>query len=355
MQLSPPALKHGDVLDGRYVLGDCIGQGGMGSVFLAAQLALGRTVAIKVLHPEIARSPAHARRIRDEAIVAGQVRSAHCLNVIDCSTLPDGASYLVMEYVPGRSLARLIAEESLPLTRVVELFEQILAALGSIHDAGIVHADVKSDNVLVESLDGRDHVTMIDFGLARFAGSSHSIELDNGVEVVTGTPEYMAPEVVEGEPAVAASDIYGAGVILYELLTGATPFGDSPGDEIMARHANDAVVRPSLRCPDRNIAPALDDVVMRALEKRPEARFSDAAAFARAVRAAVAVRGPSRNIAPRGSRSRQASPTRKSRRLGVSSRAAREADRASRDRRGARRRPDESPSPPRARSPRTRG
>jgi serine/threonine protein kinase len=324
---STSALKQGDVLDGRYVLGDCIGQGGMGTVFLAAQLALARTVAIKVLHPEIARGPAHARRIRDEAIAASQVRSAHCLNVIDCSTLPDGGAYLVMEYVPGRSLAQLIAEESLPLTRAIALFDQILAALVSIHDAGIVHADVKCDNFLVESVQGRDHVTMIDFGLARFAASPQSSDVEDGVEGVTGTPEYMAPEIIDGGPAVAASDIYSAGVILYELLTGATPFGDGTGDEIMARHANDPVVPPSLRCPDHNISPALDRAVMRALEKRPEARFADAAEFGQAVRDAVA----------------------------VSSRAARGADRAGRGRRAARRGPGGSPNPPRVRSPRTRG
>jgi serine/threonine protein kinase len=341
---SPSAPKQGDVLDGRYVLGDCIGRGGMGSVYLAAQLALARTVAIKVLHPELASCPAHARRIRDEAIAASQVRSAHCLNVIDCSTLPDGGSYLVMEYVPGRPLAQLIAEESLPLPRALALFEQVLAALGSIHDAGIVHADVKCDNFLVDSVGGRDHVTMIDFGLARFAASSHSGDFEDGVEVVSGTPEYMAPEVIDGQPAVAASDIYGAGVILYELLTGTTPFGDGTGDEIMARHMNDAVVPPSLRCPDRNIAPALDRVVMRALEKRPEARFADAAAFARAIRDAVA---------HRQSDSPRAAATRTSHRLAVGSRVE-GADRAGRSRRDARRRPDGSISP-RARSPRTRG
>jgi serine/threonine protein kinase len=338
---SSSTLKQGDVLDGRYVLGDCIGQGGMGSVFLAAQLALARTVAIKVLHPEIARRPAHARRIRDEAIVAGQVRSAHCLNVIDCNTLPDGGSYLVMEYVPGRSLARLITEESLPLTRVIELFGQILAALGSIHGAGIVHADVKCDNFLVESVDGRDHVTMIDFGLARFAVSSQSPDFENGVEVVTGTPEYMAPEVIDGGPAIAASDLYGAGVILYELLTGVTPFGDGTSEEIMARHTNEAAIPPSLRCPDRNLTPALDRVVLRALEKRPEARFADAAAFASALRSAVAAAPASPGIA-RPDIGPRDTPSRTSRRFAADTREAYEADRTGRGRRNARRRPNAS-------------
>src|ERR1041384_5670616 len=156
--LSPPALKQGDVLDGKYVLGDCIGRGGMGSVFLADQPALGRQVAVKVLHPELARCPAHAARIREEAIAASHVRSAHCLNIIDCSAFPDGGSYLVTEYVPGRSLARIIAEEAVALSRVVDLFGQVPAALGAIHDAGVVHADVKNENFLVESVGGGGHV-----------------------------------------------------------------------------------------------------------------------------------------------------------------------------------------------------
>lgn len=304
-----PAVKQGDVLDGKYMLGDCIGHGGMGSVFLAEQPALGRKVAIKVLHPELARCPAHAGRIRDEAITASHVRSSHCLNVIDCSALPEGGSYLVMEYVPGRSLAQVIADDNLALPRIVELFDQVLAALSSIHDAGIVHADVKSDNFLVESLVGRDHVTMIDFGLARFATST-SVDVEDGQTMVSGTPDYMAPEVVSGGAPLAASDLYSAGVILYELLTGETPFGGGAAVEIMVRHALDMPVPPSQRRPDRRIPAALDRVVMRALEKQPDARFADAAAFARALRAAVAQVRPSQDMAPHPRRPRPAAPTR---------------------------------------------
>jgi serine/threonine-protein kinase len=305
---SHTTLTRGDVLDGKYVLGECIGQGGMGSVFLAEQPALGRTVAIKVLHPDLAHRPAHAGRLRDEAMTACRVRSSHCLSVIDCSSLPDGASYLVMEYIPGRSLARLAAEETLPLSRVVELFDQVLVALASTHDAGIVHADVKSDNFLVECFEGRDHVTMIDFGLARFA-SSPGIDVEDGEAIVSGTPEYMAPEVVCGGPPVLASDLYAAGVILYEFLTGTTPFGGGSAASIMVRHAYDVAVPPSLRRPDRNIPAALDRVVMRALEKQPEARFRDAAEFAQALRAAVGPR-PVPDVALRPSGAHPESATR---------------------------------------------
>jgi serine/threonine protein kinase len=272
------------MLDGRYLLRDCIAQGGMGRVYLAEQPALERTVAIKLLHPEIAPRPEYARCIREEAIAASRVRNPHCVKVIDCGALPDGTPYLVMEHVPGRSLRDIIADEAIPLPRAVDLLEQILSALRATHDAGIVHADVKSDNFLVETVDGKDHVTMIDFGLARLAGSPFCLDNEHGETMVLGTPEYMAPEVVRGKPPIPASDLYGAGVILYELLTGGMPFTANTAGAIMRQQLQEAVVPPSLRQPDREIPPLLDRVVQRALDKRPEARFPDAATFARALR-----------------------------------------------------------------------
>jgi serine/threonine-protein kinase len=274
------------VIDGRYVLRDRIGEGGMGCVFLADQPAMARTVAIKVLRPELVACPGHVRRMREEALVAQRVRSPHCVAVIESGVLPDGAPYVAMEHVAGRSLGRVIADEPIPLARAIDLLDQILRALAATHDAGIIHADVKSDNFLVERTPGGDHVTLIDFGLARLAASPGRVELEDGEVIVSGTPEYMAPEVIAGDPPVLASDLYGAGVILYELLTGATPFGGGTATEIMLRHAHDPLVPPSLRRLDRDIPHALDLVVLRALAKRPGARFPDAAAFARELRAA---------------------------------------------------------------------
>lgn len=280
-----PGLKQGDMLDGKYVLRERIARGGMGSVFLAEQPALERTVAIKILRPELVSRPGLARQVRDEAVAASHVRSPHCVAVIDCSTLADGTPYIVMEYVPGRPLGRIIAEQSIPLLRAIDLFEQILSALGATHSCGIVHGDVKSDNFMVELLGGADHVTMIDFGLARVAGAP-GCDLGDGMAIL-GTPEYMAPEVIRGEPPARASDLYGAGVILYELLTGTTPFAGGAAIQIVVRQAHDPVVAPSLRQPDRRIPPAFDRIALRALDKRPEERFPDAASFARELRAAA--------------------------------------------------------------------
>src|SRR5262245_55322222 len=155
------SVKAGDMLDGRYTLRDCIAQGGMGRVYLAEQPALERIVAIKLLQPELAPRREYARCIRDEAIAASRVRDPRCVKVLDCGALPDGTPYLVMEHIPGRSLRDLSAEGPIPAARAIELVEQVLGALGATHDAGIVHADVKSDNFLVESVAGADRVTMI--------------------------------------------------------------------------------------------------------------------------------------------------------------------------------------------------
>ncbi|HEX3478334.1 MAG TPA: serine/threonine-protein kinase [Kofleriaceae bacterium] len=285
-------LQPGEVVGGRYVLRGCIGEGGMGSVFLADQPGLQRRVAIKVLHRELASEPVHARRLREEAMIASRVRSASCVGVIARGELPDGTPYLVMEYVPGEVLGDVIAGQPVPLARAVDVMEQVLRALGAVHAAGIVHGDVKSDNFLVETVAGRDRVTLIDFGLARLADAPHEIDLEDGEVMVSGTPEYMAPEIIAGEPPTRASDLYAAGVLLYELLTGTTPFGGGTPVEILTRHAREAVIPPSLRSPGRDLPPALDRVVLRALRKAPEARFSDAAAFARELRAAVAALRP---------------------------------------------------------------
>jgi serine/threonine-protein kinase len=278
-------LQPGCVLGGKYVLRECIGEGGMGTVFLADQPALARQVAIKVLRPDFVSHRDLARRFREEAVAASRVRNPRSVAILDCSALPDGTPYIVMEYVRGRSLGRVIGEDDISLARAVELVQQILSALEAAHGAGVIHGDIKSENFLVEGVDDVDRVTMIDFGLARMLDASPEDD-----DRVSGTPEYMAPEVIRGQPAQRESDLYAVGVILYELLTGTTPFGGGASTEILARHLDDVVIPPSLRCEERDLPRSLDDVILRALAKDPAERFGSARAFADALAGACAGR-----------------------------------------------------------------
>lgn len=253
-----------------YVLRERLGEGGMGVVFLADHPALARTVAIKILYPSLAVNPEMARNFCDEAVAASQVHHPGSVEVHDVGRTPEGAPYIVMEHLRGQPLARIIAEQVLSLPRILAIIDQILAAVGAAHDAGVIHADIKSDNFIVEELAGGDRVVLIDYGLARF-------EARGGVtEMVSGTPEYLAPELVLGDAPSVASDLYAVGTILYEMLTGSTPFAGGAASEILARHVEDVVVPASLRRPDGCIPPHLDELVLRALDKDPSRRFGDA-------------------------------------------------------------------------------
>ena len=286
-------------MDGKYVLGDVLGTGGMGMVYLASQPDLQRTVAVKILRPELVDDPRMLRHFHREAMAAARVTHPSLVAMFDVGKTEDGRPFLVMEYVAGRLLGDLVRERPVPLHRSREIVTQILAALAEVHRAGIVHADVKADNVMVESTrHGDDRVRVVDFGLARITAAPDQapaeIPLDedlaigsDGRRYVSGTPEYMAPEVIGGDAPTAASDLYGVGVILYELLTGTTPFGGGSVVDIITRHLTDPVVPPSLLRPDRYLPPALDEVVARALEKSPADRFPDAEAFAAALQRAV--------------------------------------------------------------------
>jgi len=292
--LLEPAPPGADLFDGNYVLGDIVGSGGMGIVYSAVQVSLRRRVAIKIPRAELATDPFVIRRFKTEALAGGRLDHRNIARVIDFGDR-DGGLFLVMEYVGGAGLDKLVGEQGpMGTTLAANLTGQILAALDEAHTSGIIHADIKSANVLVEpQCDGALLARVIDFGLARFRDepSTH----DN--RLLSGTPEYLAPELIAGGPPTVASDIYAAGVVLYELLTGATPFGGGSCVEILARQLDDVVVPPSLRCPDHDLPPALEAVVMCALEKDPSDRYATAALFAAALRDATPVETQSPRIA----------------------------------------------------------
>jgi serine/threonine-protein kinase len=261
---------------GPYVLGERLGAGGMGVVY-KAQGPGGEWVALKVLHPCRRDDLRARRRFRDEADAGRIVRHPRVASVLGHGEA-DGVPYLVMRYATGAPLGLIAASlAALTLPRMIGLVTQILDALGAVHDAGIVHGDIKSDNVLVASTDATDAITLIDFGLAsvRFADDEPA---PPPAALVSGTPEYMAPELLAGANATIASDLYGVGVILYELLTGAPPWTGGSATEVFASHRA-PIVPPSQRCGGWAVPAILERIAMRALQPAPDRRFRSAREF----------------------------------------------------------------------------
>ena len=270
----------GTVLDGRYDVLEEIGAGAFARTFRGRDRRLGRVVAIKVLRPAYAVDPAYVQRFEREARAAAAVAHANVVDIYDVGH-QDDLLYLVMQFVAGEDLKQLIAREGpLPQRRAADLALHILAGLTAIHEAGIIHRDIKPQNVLV----GRDGVARVaDFGIARLTVESGLTT----VGTVVGTASYMAPEQAEGGPLSEPTDLYSVGVVLYEMLTGKLPFETPTVLALMLAHLHTPPLPPSVRAPAQRISPGLETVVMRALAKRPADRFPDAPAMAHALTGAL--------------------------------------------------------------------
>jgi serine/threonine-protein kinase len=262
----------GRVLGDKFKLTACIGIGGSGAVYKADQMALGRTVAVKILNEELCADPRMITRFRGEAMSASRLNHPNCVSIIDYGQSQDGLLYLAMEYVKGPTLTQLLTNESpLGVERVVDIVSQALAGIEEAHLAGVVHADLKSDNIIVDQRRANvDSVKIVDFGIARLVTGVRESE-DRSI---SGTPEYMAPEVISGAPPSFASDIYAVGIILFELLAQQTPFFAGTTTEILTNHLK---VQPALLNAKReNIPRELDAVIAKALAKHPSDRYASA-------------------------------------------------------------------------------
>jgi serine/threonine protein kinase len=296
----------GKSLPGGYYILDLISVGGMGRVYRAEQAALGRTVAVKIIHPHLLSDENSALRFMTEARAASQLNHPNSIAVFDFGRTDDGQPYLVMEFLRGKDLARVAYEEGpLPFSRIVEVLRQTLAALAEAHDLGIVHRDLKPENIILEPLRrGGDFVKVVDFGLAKLrADAQHPSVTSPGI--VCGTPDYMAPEQGRGDAIDGRSDLYSMGVVLFQLLTGRLPFeADSPTQVVMM-HLTIPVPDPRQVAPERNIPEPLVDVVLKALAKDAKKRYQDAAEFADALKSALilaeSVRPEQRSSLPPGS------------------------------------------------------
>ena len=269
----------GRTVDGRYRIDALLARGGMATVFVATDLRLDRTVAVKVMHRTLAEDPGFVSRFVREARSAASLSHPNVVSVHDQGE-DDGIVFLVMEYVQGRTVRDVLREHGrLTPSQALVVLEPVLEALGAAHRAGFVHRDVKPENVLIAD-DGR--IKVADFGLARAIASSTTSAATQGVLI--GTVAYLSPEQVERGIADARSDVYGAGILLYEMLTGTVPHAGETPLAIAYQHVNADVPVPSLVQPD--VPPEVDDLVRRATRRDPDDRFHEAAAFLAATRTA---------------------------------------------------------------------
>ncbi|MBA2340225.1 MAG: protein kinase [Pyrinomonadaceae bacterium] len=273
----------GQTLAGKYRIDDHISNGGMGAVYRATHVLMEKSVAIKVLHPALAADDKIVQRFTREAKAASRISHPHALNVTDFGEAENGVVFLVMEYLRGRTLKEVIREEGvLPLSRAVEIIRQVCGALDAAHAEGVVHRDLKSDNIMLEELDAGDWAKVLDFGIAKIqepVGQDPALTAPN---LVIGTPQYMSPEQCSQSPDIdRRSDIYSLGIILFEMLTGHVPFtADSP-TEIMMKQLQDAP--PSLMEEREDLPIEVSRIITRALAKRPEDRFQSAGEFSEAL------------------------------------------------------------------------
>ncbi|MGW5684674.1 Stk1 family PASTA domain-containing Ser/Thr kinase [Nonomuraea sp. NPDC003754] len=260
----------GRLLDGRYRIESRIARGGMATVYLALDIRLDRTVALKVMHRTLAEDPAFVRRFIGEAKSVASLSHPNVVHVFDQGTDGD-VVYLSMEYVPGKTLRDVLRSRGrLPAREALEIMIPVLAALGAAHQQGMVHRDMKPENVLLTD-DGR--VKVVDFGLAR------AIEATNQTRtgVMIGTIGYMSPEQVTTGGADVRSDVYAAGIMLFELVTGRQPYDGETPMSIAYRHVHDTVPPPSSVVPD--VPPLIDTLVAQATARDPENRPADASAM----------------------------------------------------------------------------
>ncbi len=268
-----------DVIGGRYVLLEVLGSGGMARVFRAHDTRLGRDVALKLLHPHLAEDPTFRRRIQREARSAAALTHPNVVAVHDVGE-DDRDAWIVMEMVLGDTLRDVLSTRGrLSPAEALALLQPVAIGLGAAHARGLVHRDVKPENVLL-ARDGQIKVS--DFGLAR-ASADPSLTL--ATSVIVGSPHYLAPEVVHADTCDARTDVYSLGVVLYESLTGRPPFEAETALATALRHTTDRVPRPSLSVP--GLSSALDALVLRATDPDPDERQANAQVFADELAAAV--------------------------------------------------------------------
>jgi serine/threonine-protein kinase len=281
---------------GKFMIQKSLGQGAMGRVYLAEHLSLGKPVCIKILHPHLAGDENIAKRFHREARAASRLSHSNSIQILDFGPAEDGTLYLAMEYVPGSDLRRVIRRDvPFPSQRIARILGGVLSALEEAHVQGVIHRDLKPENIMVvDTRTEKDVVKVLDFGIAKIQ--------DPGVEggtltvagLVCGTPEYMAPEQARGDPLDNRVDIYAAGVILYQMLTGELPFKAESALATVTKHLTEPPIPPHERRPDIPVDRRLEAICLKAMAKDRRDRFASAAEMKEALEDGVMVTGERR-------------------------------------------------------------
>jgi serine/threonine protein kinase len=270
-----------------------LGEGATGIVYDACRIAEGDRIALKVIHQHLAGDAQIRGRFIREAAILRRLEGAHLCPILDFGEAPDprregaGLMYMALPRLEGPTLAELLKNIGrLPLPRAVGIVLDVCAALSEAHAQGVIHRDLKPGNVI---LCENDRAVVVDFGMAKIitGGGTGTTGLTQH-NMVFGTPEYMAPEQARGDELDARCDVYAAGIILYELLTGSVPFAGTTPLSVLTAHMTSVPQAPRERAPERDISPALEAVALHAMAKEPAHRYATAAALAGSIRAAVA-------------------------------------------------------------------
>src|SRR6059036_1007315 len=272
----------GQVLADRYHIVKKLGEGGMGQVYLAEHVKMGRRSAIKVMNPSMVHDPEAVARFNREAANASRISDSHVCAIYDFGETPDGLIYLAMEFVEGEPLTELLAREGeLPVARAGAIFLQVADALQAAHDLAIVHRDLKPDNVMLSrGRGGTDVVKVVDFGIAKAVGGEGGGQKVTRTGLVVGTPEFMSPEQLSGDKLDGRTDVYSLGLVLFNMLTGTLPFPADSVQEAMIKRLTDEPAELVEVRPDLHFPPGLQQVLDAALARSPVDRYQSAAKFA---------------------------------------------------------------------------
>jgi len=262
-----------------------LGEGGMGSVYLAEHVVIEKKFALKVLAPELARRSDLVARFLQEARSASRIGHENVIDISDFGQTGDGLVYIAMEYLDGKDLGEIVRSKgAMTWTEARDIVLQICRALRAAHDKGIVHRDMKPENIFLIHREGQPHfVKILDFGIAKVMGLDPNGPRLTRTGMIFGTPEYMAPEQAEGKDTDHRADIYAVGCILYHLITGQTPFIAESFMTMLTKHLMEDPVPPSVRRPDLTISPEMDALVLKALEKDRDKRWQSMAELVEAV------------------------------------------------------------------------